>query len=111
MSGQILVRPSPRSLLSMFCCRARSQFTLPRRVLISPLWAMRRKGWARCQVGKVLVEKRWCTRAMALSTAFVDKYFTGTSSAVEGVGLGEIAEETARLHRFAYGDAPLYRST
>ena len=46
---------------------------------------------------------------MGLSSAFVDKYFTGTSSVVEGVGLEEIAEETVRLHRLAYGDAPLYR--
>ena len=47
--------------------------------------------------------------AVGLSSAFVDKYFTGTSSVVEGVGLEEIAEETVRLHRSAYGDAPLYR--
>jgi glutamate synthase (NADPH/NADH) large chain len=47
--------------------------------------------------------------AVGLSSAFVDKYFTGSSSAVEGVGLEEIAEETVRLHRIAYGDAPLYR--
>jgi hypothetical protein len=32
------------------------QLTLPRRVLISPLWAMTRNGWASHQVGKVLVE-------------------------------------------------------
>jgi hypothetical protein len=37
---------------------------LPRRVLISPLWAMVRMGWARPQLGKVLVEKRLCTMAM-----------------------------------------------
>jgi glutamate synthase (NADPH/NADH) large chain len=48
--------------------------------------------------------------AVGLSSAFVDKYFTGTGSVVEGVGLPEIAEETVRLHRLAYGDAPLYRS-
>src|SRR6185436_18322332 len=48
--------------------------------------------------------------AVGLASAFVDKYFTGTASAVEGVGLPEIAEETVRLHRIAYGDAPLYRN-
>ena len=32
------------------------QLILPLSVLISPLWARTRKGWARCQVGKVLVE-------------------------------------------------------
>jgi glutamate synthase (NADPH/NADH) large chain len=41
--------------------------------------------------------------AVGLSSALVDKYFTGTSTAVEGVGLAEIAEETVRLHRLAYG--------
>ena len=35
---------------------ARIQLTLPLRVLISPLWASIRNGWARCQVGNVLVE-------------------------------------------------------
>ncbi len=48
--------------------------------------------------------------AVGLASAFVDKYFTGTSSVVEGVGLEEVAEEVVRLHRTAYGDAPLYRS-
>ena len=38
---------------------------LPRSVLISPLWEMKRYGWARDQLGKVLVEKRECTMAMA----------------------------------------------
>jgi hypothetical protein len=40
--------------------------------------------------------------AVGLSTAFVDKYFTGTSTAVEGRGPAQIAEETVRLHRLAY---------
>ena len=46
--------------------------------------------------------------AVGLSSTFVDRYFTGTASVVEGVGLREIAEETFRLHRVAYSDAPLY---
>ncbi len=48
--------------------------------------------------------------AVGLSSAFLDKYFTGTTSPVEGVGLDEIAEETVRRHRLAYGDAPNYRN-
>ncbi|WP_020562182.1 glutamate synthase large subunit [Methylosarcina fibrata] len=47
--------------------------------------------------------------AIGLSEAFLDKYFTGTTSTTEGVGLKEISEETLRRHRLAFGDAPLYR--
>ena len=45
--------------------RARIQLRLPMTVLISPLWAMNRNGWASGQLGKVLVEKRECTTASA----------------------------------------------
>ena len=38
--------------------RALIQFRLPLTVLISPLWAMSRYGWASGQLGKVFVEKR-----------------------------------------------------
>ncbi|HET9578395.1 MAG TPA: glutamate synthase large subunit [Usitatibacter sp.] len=48
--------------------------------------------------------------AVGLDSAFVDKYFTGTPTAVEGVGLEQIAEEAVRLHELAFSDAPLYRS-
>ncbi|MFT3774649.1 MAG: glutamate synthase large subunit [Minicystis sp.] len=48
--------------------------------------------------------------AVGLKASFVDRYFTGTGSVVEGVGLAEIAAETVRLHRLAYSDAPLYRN-
>ena len=47
--------------------------------------------------------------AVGLSSAFIDKYFTGTATTIEGVGLTEIAEETVRRHAAAYGDSPLYR--
>ncbi len=47
--------------------------------------------------------------AIGLNSAFVDKYFTGTPTRVEGVGLAEIAEEAVRWHAQAYGDAPVYR--
>ncbi len=47
--------------------------------------------------------------AVGLSSDFVERYFTGTASVIEGVGLAEIAQESARRHRDAYGDAPIYR--
>ena len=48
--------------------------------------------------------------AIGLKQEFVDKYFTGTHSRIEGVGLAEIAEETVRRHRDAFSEAPIYRS-
>ncbi len=45
--------------------------------------------------------------AVGLQKAFVDKYFTGTSSNIEGIGLFEVAEETARLHQLAFGNDPV----
>jgi len=47
--------------------------------------------------------------AVGLNSSFLDKYFTGTASPVEGIGLKEVAEETVRRHRLAFGDSPLYR--
>jgi len=47
--------------------------------------------------------------AVGLSGAFVNKYFTGTATSIEGVGLDEIAEETVHRHDAAFGDAPIYR--
>ena len=47
--------------------------------------------------------------AVGLQRDFVDKYFTGTASNIEGIGLFEVAEEAARLHRAAFGDDPLLR--
>ena len=58
--------PGIRSV-SRSASRARMRFRLPRTVLISPLWATNRNGCARGQDGKVLVENRECTIAMALS--------------------------------------------
>ena len=46
--------------------------------------------------------------AIGLSTEFVAKYFTGTHTAVEGVGLKEVAEETFRRHADAFGSKPIY---
>jgi glutamate synthase (NADPH/NADH) large chain len=47
--------------------------------------------------------------AVGLSSAFVDKYFTGAATLIEGAGLADVAAECVRRHRDAYGDAPLYR--
>jgi glutamate synthase (NADPH/NADH) large chain len=48
--------------------------------------------------------------AIGLREDFVAKYFTGTHTRIEGVGLAEIAEETVRRHRDAFGDSPVYKS-
>jgi glutamate synthase (NADPH) large chain len=47
--------------------------------------------------------------AVGLASGLVDKYFTGTATTIEGAGLAEIAAETVRRHRDAFGDSPLYR--
>ena len=47
--------------------------------------------------------------AVGLSSAFVEKYFTGTASRIEGIGLLDIAEECVERHKCAYGDNPIYR--
>ncbi|TCK17008.1 glutamate synthase (NADH) large subunit [Thiogranum longum] len=46
--------------------------------------------------------------AVGLKQSFVDKYFTGTASMIEGVGIEEIAEESVRCHRDAYGNNPVF---
>ncbi len=45
--------------------------------------------------------------AVGLQKSFVDKYFTGTASTIEGIGLFEVAAEAQRLHALAFGDDPL----
>ena len=45
--------------------------------------------------------------AVGLKSSFVRKYFTGTHTQVEGVGLRQIARETAERHRQAFGDVPV----
>ncbi|MGB0573335.1 MAG: glutamate synthase large subunit [Alphaproteobacteria bacterium] len=47
--------------------------------------------------------------AVGLKSSFVEKYFTGTHTAVEGVGLEEIARETLERHAQAFGDDPVYK--
>jgi glutamate synthase (NADPH/NADH) large chain len=45
--------------------------------------------------------------AIGLNTALVDKYFKGTASNVEGIGVFEVAEEALRLHKLAFGNDPV----
>ena len=45
--------------------------------------------------------------AVGLAKGMVDKYFTGTTSNVEGIGVFEVAEEAIRLHLAAFGDDPV----
>ena len=48
--------------------------------------------------------------AIGLKSDFVAKYFTGTATRIEGVGLAEIADEAVQRHRDAFSDSPIYRS-
>jgi glutamate synthase (NADPH/NADH) large chain len=48
--------------------------------------------------------------AVGLKAEFVERYFTGTATRIEGVGLTQIAEESVRRHRDAFGDSPIYRT-
>ena len=45
--------------------------------------------------------------AVGLRSSFVRKYFTGTHTPIEGVGLREIARETFERHTAAFGTAPV----
>ena len=47
--------------------------------------------------------------AIGLNKSLVDKYFKGTASNVEGIGVFEVAEEALRLHRAAFSDDPVLR--
>ncbi len=44
--------------------------------------------------------------AVGLSRELVDKYFTGTTSNIEGIGLFQLAEEALQQHAAAWGDDP-----
>jgi glutamate synthase (NADPH) large chain len=44
---------------------------------------------------------------IGLNSETVDKYFTGTFSRVEGIGVFGIAEEAIRMHKAAFGDDPV----
>jgi glutamate synthase (NADPH) large chain len=45
--------------------------------------------------------------AIGLRSSFVRKYFTGTHTQVEGIGLREIARETFDRHSAAFGNSPV----
>lgn len=47
--------------------------------------------------------------AVGLASSFVDEFFQGTATTVEGAGLAEIAAEAVRWHSDAYGEKPIYR--
>jgi len=49
--------------------------------------------------------------AVGLSTEFVDSYFTGTATTIEGAGLAEIAAETVRRHQDAFGNSPVFEDS
>ncbi|MDR2677877.1 MAG: glutamate synthase large subunit [Zoogloeaceae bacterium] len=45
--------------------------------------------------------------ALGLQQAFVDKYFSGTPTRIEGIGIFEVAEEALKLHRAAFSPDPV----
>ena len=45
--------------------------------------------------------------AIGLNSDTIDKYFPGTPSRVEGIGVFEIAQEAIRMHKAAFGDDPV----
>ncbi|MCJ9761429.1 glutamate synthase large subunit, partial [Agrobacterium sp. SHOUNA12C] len=49
--------------------------------------------------------------AIGLQEELVDKYFFGTATMIEGIGLETIAEETVARHKSAFGADPILAST
>ena len=49
--------------------------------------------------------------AVGLSSKLVDKYFFGTATTIEGIGLTEIADETVTRHSSAFGKDPVLANT
>ena len=49
--------------------------------------------------------------AVGLAQDFVDEFFTGTATQIEGIGLAQVAEETIRRHKDAFGDKDVLRQT
>ncbi len=48
--------------------------------------------------------------AVGLNRELVDKYFKGTPTQIEGIGIFEVAEEALRLHHAAFGHDPVLES-
>ncbi|MCG6114583.1 MAG: glutamate synthase large subunit [Mesorhizobium sp.] len=49
--------------------------------------------------------------AVGLSSEFVEQYFTGTATTIEGVGLDEVARETVMRHAAAFSTDPVLRNS
>ena len=47
--------------------------------------------------------------AVGLSSEFIDQYFSGTASKIEGVGIDQISKETFIRHEMSYNDIPIFR--
>ena len=45
--------------------------------------------------------------AVGLNAEFVEQYFTGTATQIEGIGLSVVAEEAVRTHQNAFGNDPV----
>ncbi len=45
--------------------------------------------------------------AIGLNSDFIEKYFPGTATQIEGIGLKEVAEEAVRTHHAAFGNDPV----
>jgi len=45
--------------------------------------------------------------AIGLNSAFIQRYFSGTTTQIEGIGLPEVAEEAMRVHRAAFSTDPV----
>ncbi|MFA7300179.1 MAG: glutamate synthase large subunit, partial [Sideroxydans sp.] len=45
--------------------------------------------------------------AVGLNSDFIERYFPGTATQIEGIGLQEVAEEAIRIHTAAFGRDPL----
>ena len=48
--------------------------------------------------------------AVGLADDFVERYFTGTATKIDGVGLPRSRRKPSRRHADAFGDAPVYRN-
>ena len=44
---------------------------------------------------------------IGLNKEFIEKYFPGTATQIEGIGLNEVAEEAVRTHTAAFGNDPV----
>lgn len=70
-----------------------------------------KKGLLKCfsRVGISTVRSFWGSQvfeAVGLGKALIDKHFTGTSSAIGGIGLDDIARDCAARHHRAFDESP-----